>query len=124
MNQSGSAKNAWGMSAIKQNDILIISIEYTVHLESADDFQKEIDRFLEESITKFVLNMEKCKYISSITLAAVINLKKKLHSLNGDIKLARVNELIRKLFEKTNVFKILEIYDTVEDAIASFKKVS
>ena len=40
----------------------------------------------------------------------------------GDLKIANVNRLIRNLLEITNLVKKIELFDSVEDAVASFTK--
>ncbi len=121
MRQSGFQRKPSDIVSQKMGDVLVVNIINVVLLENPEEFEKKISGFLDEGTTKIVLNMEKGRFIASMTLASIVNTKKKANALNGDIKLACVSELIIKLLEKSNIISVFEIYNTVENAVASFK---
>ena len=121
MSQSDFVRNPSDISAQKEGDVLIVNIEKAVLLDDADGFQKKIDGYLDKGSTKIVLNMEKGRFIASMMLASIVNTKIKANTLKGDIRLACVSQLIKKLLERSNIASVFEIYDAVEDAVASFK---
>ena len=48
------------------------------------------------------------------------DVKKKVNELSGDLKIARVNKLVRNLLETTSLIKKIETYDDIDSAVKSF----
>jgi anti-anti-sigma regulatory factor len=53
-------------------------------------------------------------------LATIIDVKKKVNALGGDLKLARPNKLVRNLLEATSLIKKFETFDDLDAAVKSF----
>jgi len=103
-----------------EGEITILSVSGGLLQESVDRFQKTINELYEKGRVKLVLDMEFCNYITSMSLAVIFHSRKKFLAQGGNIKVAKMNALIKKLFEMTNVKKTIEVFDTVENAIDSY----
>lgn len=67
-----------------------------------------------------VLDMELVKFMDSLSLGMLVPLLLYAKRLGGALKIARPNDTIKKLFKLLQIDKIVEIFDTVEEAIGSF----
>ena len=77
---------------------------------------------MEEGKVNIVLDMVASNYISSMCLATIVDVKKRLAELSGDLRLARVNNLVRNLLETTSLIKKIETFDDIDSAVQSFSR--
>jgi len=90
--------------------------------------EREILRLLEklgETIEKrsgvsLLLNMKNVTYISSSGLGALVSLMKRLGRQEGIMKICCLQPDVREVFEVMQLTKIFEIFETEEEAVASF----
>jgi anti-anti-sigma factor len=106
----------------EKDGVTVVFIDGNVLQENVPIFRVKLLELLEANKNCIVLDMIACNYISSMCLAAIVDVKKKVCEKNGDIKLARVNKLVVNLLETTNLMKQIEVYDDIQDAVKSFKK--
>jgi anti-anti-sigma factor len=103
-------------------NVTVVFIDGNVLQENVPIFRVKLLELVEEGKVNIVLDMVASNYISSMCLATIVDVKKKLNELSGDLKLARVNKLVRNLLETTSLIKKVETYDDVEAAVKSFEK--
>ncbi len=72
--------------------------------------------------THVVFDMSNLKFVDSSGLGALLSILRVLHSMGGELKLAKMNKSVRALFELVSMHKIFEIYNSKEEAIHSFKE--
>jgi anti-sigma B factor antagonist len=101
-------------------DVTVVFIDGNVLQENVPIFRVKLLELVEEGKVKVVLDMVASNYISSMCLATIVDVKKKVNELGGDLKLARVNKLVRNLLETTSLMKKVETYDEVDAAVKSF----
>ena len=70
---------------------------------------------------RVVLDLDGAESIDSEGLAALWNSRDNLRELGGDLKLATSNATNRKLLEITRLDHQLEVFDSVIDAVKSFR---
>lgn len=103
------------------NDVVEIIIEGNVLQENVEMLKTRFNELIENGNVKIIINMGQSNYISSLCLAVIVDMKKRLLSLDGDLKIVNVNRLIKNLLEITNLVKKFELFETVDDAVESFK---
>jgi anti-sigma B factor antagonist len=101
-------------------DVSVISIEGNVLQENAQALKKELRDLVKEGKIRLVLDLNTSNYISSMCLSTIVEIKKRVNDLGGDLKLSGPNGLIRNLLESTNLIKVIEIYNDVDSAVKSF----
>jgi anti-sigma B factor antagonist len=74
-----------------------------------------------ESEKKFVIVFRDLKFVDSSGIGALLSCLRKSNEGGGDVKLAELTPNVRSLFELVRMDRLFEIFDTREDAIASFK---
>lgn len=101
-------------------NVTVVFIDGNVLQENVPIFRVKLLELVEEAKVNIVLDMVASNYISSMCLATIVDVKKKLNELSGDLKLARVNKLVKNLLETTSLIKKIEIYADVDSAVKSF----
>jgi anti-anti-sigma factor len=104
---------------VEYGDIVEIMLDGNVLQENVSYMKTRIIDLINDGKRKVILNMEGTEYISSLCLAVLIDAKTRLTALQGDLKIAVVNRLVRNLMEITNLVRKIEIFDTIEEAKAS-----
>ena len=99
-----------------------VAIDGNVLQENVNVFRNRLHDLIDNGTIQIVLNLVDTVYISSLCLAVIVDVKNRLAELGGDIKIALVNRLIRNLLEITNLVKKVELFDSLEEALAAFSK--
>lgn len=104
------------------DQVLVIELENeNLDARGAPAFkQKVIDLADGEGATQLVFNLSHLKFIDSSGLGCLLSILKMLKARGGDLKLAALTKQIRAMFEIVRMHKLFEIFNTVEEAVASF----
>jgi len=102
---------------------------YLVHLNSAIEDPATVGR-LKESLSGlidgvesplFVLDFEGVKHYSSLIFGAIMSFHMRIRRREGRMRLCNVPPMIRDLFHLIKLEQILDIDDTIEDAMKSIQ---
>jgi anti-sigma B factor antagonist len=77
--------------------------------------------FIDQSKKKVVIDLSKVEWMNSTGLGILISGLTTLRNNGGELKLACVTEKIESLLTITKLITVFENYDTVDDAVKSFK---
>lgn len=101
-------------------DILIVHLKGELDHHSAEEVRNLIDDRLERnSIIKLVMDFSGVTFMDSSGIGVVIGRYKKLLLKKGTLSVTSINETIRRVFEISGMFKIIKVYDYVENAVAN-----
>jgi len=75
---------------------------------------------LERVERKIIVDFSQCEFVDSIFLGALVVFLKRMTQVIGDIRIVGFKPAVRAMFELTRMHNVFDIYETVEDAIASF----
>lgn len=81
-----------------------------------------LDLVKKQYMIKMVVDLGNVKYLSSAVLRQFIALYKAIQQEKGDLKLCHVRPEIREVFKITKLDKMIEIHDTLQAAVNSFKR--
>ncbi len=68
-----------------------------------------------------VLDLDNTESIDSDGLTALLDVQDKLREQQGDLKIATTNSINRKILEITRLDRQLEVFDSVIDAVKTFR---
>ena len=68
-----------------------------------------------------VLDLDNSEMIDSFGLTAILDSQENLRELTGDLKIACANSVNRKILEITRLEDRLDVFDSVIDAVKSFR---
>ena len=88
----------------------------------APKLKERITKLVEGDSTKFIIDFEEVTHINSLAMGILRGKLKIVKEMGGDIKLIKLNEHIKTIFEMIGLDEIFEIYETEDEAVANFKK--
>lgn len=101
-------------------DVLILSVDGGLLHDNADRFVGELQHYIDLGICKLIVDCANLTRISSYGLGVLVSLHKRLSKRGGDVKLAAVSGVVGRVVHMTRMGKLLDIYDTVDDAREAF----
>ena len=87
----------------------------------APKLKERITKLVEGDSTKFIIDFEEVTHINSLAMGILRRKLKVVKEMRGDIKLIKLNEHIKTIFEMIGLDEIFEIYETEDEAVANFK---
>lgn len=104
----------------ESRNVFIIEIPERLNMANADELKTPLNQAVEAGHYNIVLDMMKTRYVDSTGLSAILSRISALRASQGDVRLAFQADFIRELLSITNLDKILQYYESVEDAVQSF----
>ena len=87
----------------------------------APKLKERITKLVEGDSTKFIIDFEEVTHINSLAMGILRGKLKVVKEMGGDIKLIKLNEHIKTIFEMIGLDEIFDIYETEDEAVANFK---
>ena len=103
------------------DDILVAHLQCYLDEVGVENFKYSLKERIKEG-EKVVLDLEKLVNIDNYGLDALLAVAQRALENNAIIKLARVSADMQIVLDITRVYKVFEIFPTIEEAVASFKK--
>ncbi|WP_028973222.1 STAS domain-containing protein [Spirochaeta cellobiosiphila] len=108
------------MEIYKDRGISVVSIEMKVlDTNSYKAFKNELLEKVEEE-GKLLLDMQSLEFVDSAGLGAILAILRSVHQKKGQIKICNVGRSVKILFDLVRLGRLLEIYDSYEEAIEAF----
>lgn len=99
-------------------DVIVVHTPEELGADQAENFEALLVGLEQRSV---VLDLDSTESLDSAGLTALWNSRDSLRELGGDVKLATTNATNRKLLEITRLDRQLEVFDSVIDAVKSFR---
>ncbi len=110
------------ISDVVKNDVVVIGLEGKVMGgPDATTFYGKLHEFVDGGKKKVVIDLSKVEWMSSVGLGMLISALTTMKNAGGELKLAAVTKSIQSLLTITRLMTIFESYDSVADAIKTFK---
>lgn len=85
------------------------------------DIHKRVKDLVANGVKKVVIDLGKVAWMNSTGLGTLMSSLTTMRNGDGDLKLARTTEKVKSLFMITKLITIFETFDTVGEAVDSFK---
>jgi len=109
------------LSVTRKDGILIITPKVKrIDASVAADFKSKLIDFLDNGDKVIVINLSEVDFIDSSGLGAMVLILRKIGT-DGRIKLCKLNEGVRSIFELTRLDEVFEIHKSEEGALESLK---
>ncbi len=99
------------------NGVSVIKPDSRLSGEDMTEFSECIRSLIEQGKTRFVLNLEKVPYLTSMGLGTMCELSKQLEPMNGWIRFAVVNEDLESVLSFMLLDDTFQIFSTVDAAV-------
>ncbi|MDR0932194.1 MAG: STAS domain-containing protein [Victivallales bacterium] len=104
----------------KIGNVLKITVSGRLVAACSEEFKDTVSGWLNEN--KFLLfDLSAMSHIDSSGLGVLVYLLQKVNAQEGALKLACLQPRPRIVFDITKVYRIFEIFDSVDAALASFE---
>ncbi len=91
----------------------------TLDAGNAKEFKDGVFKIIKNE-KNMVFNMEEVNFIDSSGCGVLLSCLRELSSARGDLKLFNVKKPVRTMFELIRIHKIIDIFNTKEEAVDSF----
>jgi stage II sporulation protein AA (anti-sigma F factor antagonist) len=104
----------------KQNENLIVYMMGELDHHSAEEVRNKIDDRLDrESVNKLIMDFTNVTFMDSSGIGVVIGRFKKISLKKGTVCITNVNNSVKRVFDLSGMFKIINLYDSIEQALKS-----
>ncbi len=111
------------ISKSKLGEIVILKVTGSIQHTDTPVFEKELEKILEENLIKVIIDLTNVKHVCSSTLGTLIAMERKIKRKNGDIRLVITEQEILRIMQITLLNRVFQIFNNLQDAIDSFKKI-
>ncbi len=71
---------------------------------------------------QMVLDLGQVRWLNSMAFGVLTALLQRLRKAEGDLKLANAHDHVISIFVQTQLIKIFDLYDSVDEAVATFQE--
>ena len=105
----------------KENgDVTVFSLKGNLDALTAPQLKKEIEALLAARKIHVVFDLSALELIDSSGVGAIVSLFKRVRTLQGDVKIARLAGQPSEIFKLLRLDRAFEIFDSVDAAVARF----
>lgn len=106
------------LSFENKGDKLIVYMLGELDHHSAEEVRNKVDDRLErEDCSKLIMDFSGVTFMDSSGIGVVIGRYKKIAAKKGKIYITKVNGSVKRVFELSGMFKIIPLYDSIEQAL-------
>lgn len=109
-------------TAGNSGQISIIKVGGYIDTTTSSEVERALNNLLKQGRFQIIINLEAVDYISSAGWGIFISEIKAIRENNGDLKLVQMIPDVYEIFELLEFHHILDVYDTVEEAVAKFEE--
>ena len=103
-----------------RQEVTVVSIDGSVDGTTARELVSSLRAHVSEGRTRLVGNLAGVDYTSSAGLRALLETVKETRHHGGDLRLAAVRPEVLRVLELSGFTSILQVFDDVDAAVASF----
>ncbi|HVS02388.1 MAG TPA: STAS domain-containing protein [Thermoanaerobaculia bacterium] len=100
--------------------VLVVALAGSLDALTAEDLSRQLDEQLANGHIALVADLADVDYTSSAGLRVLLATLKGARQRGGDLRLARVRADVLRVLEMSGFTSIMQIYDQVDLAVASF----
>ncbi len=101
------------------NDAQLIRFVGDLDATNVETVLEKICNLFNEGKVLIVADFKKLRYVNSTGLGILLHLSKSAKEKGGSFKIANVNENVFEIIEIIGATSLLDIYDTIDEALAS-----
>lgn len=100
------------------DDKIVVTLQGELDHHSAEEVRTRIDDILDKDEYKaLIFNFSGVNFMDSSGIGAVIGRYKKMSLRGGKVCLTNVTPTVKRIFELSGMFKIISMYENVEEAL-------
>ncbi len=99
--------------------IIVINVKGEMNLVTQKDLYQKLKQLIAKGNYFIILNMEDVIFMSQYMLLVIAAIYNMLKAKDGFLKVAGVKNTARDLFDTSNLNKMVDVFDSVDDALGS-----
>lgn len=104
----------------KRGTKLIIKLSGELDHHTAEEVRSKIDDNLDkEKASVVIMDFSGVTFMDSSGIGVIIGRYKKLSLREGRLIIANINQGVKRVFDISGLYKIIKVFDTVEEALES-----
>jgi len=115
--EEGSERPEFDVEVEDKDSATILHISGHITEIEADELGSQFDELFENGKYDLVLDLGDVDFMSSSGLGQIMRAYRAAQKNSGSVALARVQPLVADVFRVTKLDQLLEMHDTVEDAV-------
>lgn len=104
----------------KGGAILLAVREDRLDAHNSGELKAQMLKLFEEGKNNLVVDLQAVRFVDSSGLGALVSGFKNASSRNGSLKLSGLQLQVKSMFELTRLHRVFEIFNDVDEALASF----
>ena len=101
--------------------VVVLCLDNFIQADN-EEFMQSFDKLIEGANKKVVLDFTGTKYMSSLTLASLVYIQKKVQGQGGQLVFCNVKNRVQEIMAMTNLDKVFDIVETKAEAMAKLNK--
>lgn len=107
----------------KEGDITTITLTFKNFIHDDNEaFMKAFEKVVDEGHSKIIMDASETFYMSSLILASMVYMLKKIQDKGGKLVMCNVKDRVKEVMAMTNLDKVFDIAGTKEEAVAKLQK--
>jgi anti-sigma B factor antagonist len=102
-------------------DVLILNADRELDSYVSRRLLDDLQRVIDGGARKLAIDCSQLGYVSSIGIASLIRLYKRIVEQGGHMKLVGVQAPLDRLLEITRLKQVFQVYPTLDDALRAFR---
>jgi len=104
-----------------KNKILIVNIaEQRATVDISSKLKEQLIKKIDDGNQNIIVDLSTSDFVDSSFLGALVAGLKKATMKSGDLKIVGLQPPVRAMFELTRLYRIFDIFDNQDEAVASF----
>ena len=99
----------------------LVEVHGRIDSMNANQFGQGVLTAIEEGHVNIVLDLSGVEYMSSAGLREIVGSLKKAKRSGGDVRIAQPSDRVREVLELAGLDTIVQIFDTQNEALVSYK---
>lgn len=103
-----------------RSDVTVFALKGNLDALTAPSLKKEIESLLAARKVNVVFDLQSLELIDSSGVGAIVSLFKRVRTLQGDVKIARLMGQPAEIFKLLRLDRAFEIFETIDEAVTRF----
>ncbi len=108
------------IQAREQANAVVLTITGRMDAEKAPQFERACDLWIRSGYKHLIAELTGLEYVSSMGLRSFLAVAQRLQSASGSLILCGLKGLPRQVFEMTRLIDLFTVFDSADQALASF----
>ncbi|MDD2853687.1 MAG: STAS domain-containing protein [Desulfuromonadaceae bacterium] len=108
---------------MEQNEGVVVLFvrEDRLDANNSEELKRELHRHFDSGKKNLIIDLAEIHFIDSSGLGALVSAYKNASLMHGTLKLSGLQSQVKSMFELTRLYRVFDIFSTVDDALLSYK---